>query len=232
MGATQGTPSLAEVIQLAIATALANLDVALVCEVLSYDAAKQTADLKPLVKRWVPSGSRDADVAEELPTLPHVRVLTFRGNGFFVHFPLKPGDRVLALCLDRDSAPWFRTGEVSEAGDRRTHHLTNAIAIPGIAPSVDAIAADADNLSFGKIGGLIVKVTSAALEVGGNSDQAALASRVAALETWANAHTHLVTVAGVSTPVATPFAATGTTAVPTTPSANGPFGSTKLKVGG
>jgi len=224
MGATSGTPSPGELFKMVLATALTNLNVALVGKVLSYDASKQVADIQPVVKRLVPSGVSESEVVEDLPTLPSVRVLTLRGGGFFLHFPLKPGDTVLVVCLDRDTAPWFRKGESSAPGDQRLHHLSNAIAIPGLFPSVSAFVADPDNLTLGKLGGLIVRILDGEVHVDGNAEDVALASRVEALEDWANTHIHQV-------PGVTAGSASATSAVPTTPSSNGPFGSTVLKVG-
>ncbi len=60
------------------------------------------------------------------------------------------------------------------------------------------------------------------MAIGGSTDAAALASKVDALEIAFNAHTH-------------PFVATGAvspTSVPTAPSNNAPYGSTKLLLGG
>lgn len=68
-------------------------------------------------------------------------------------------------------------------------------------------------------GKVVADVTTA--EFAGNTDEAALASRVQALETWANGHTHGYT--NVSTP--------STTTTPTVASNSGPFGSAVLKVG-
>lgn len=70
-----------------------------------------------------------------------------------------------------------------------------------------------------------VIIDADAVEIAGATDQAALASRVQALETWANAHIHTTTATIGSS------ATVGVISAPTVPSNNGPFGSDVLKVG-
>lgn len=179
MPATVGTPTLQEVLRLVMAARVANIHVALPGRVESYDSAKQTASIKPMVKRGVPSGTEadGVDVLEELPTIPSVPVCAFKGKGFYIHFPLEAGDEVLLVFLERDAAEWRRTGELSGPPDQRLHSLAHAVAIPALQSSGNALAdADGTNFTLGSEGGIQITITDSELHVDGDTDAAALAS--------------------------------------------------------
>lgn len=178
MAATVGTPTDSDILQLVLDRVMRGLAVAQVGRVESYDPDTQRADVKPLVKRMVPSASEGRrDVAEERPVIPSVRVLHYRAGGFYIHAPLQVGDTVLLVVLDQDPSNWGRTGELSLPGDHRLHHLAHAVAIPGLFPSTAVLAGlDGENLQLGSEGGLQVTITPERMEVGGSSDAAALAS--------------------------------------------------------
>lgn len=184
MTVTSGTPSWAEVVSRAIETRVGNLHVALPGKVKSYDASTQTADVQPMVKRIVPSGTDETeDFEEELPIIPSVPVLHPRGGGFYCHVPVAAGDSVLLVFCDADPVQWRKTGQNRAPGDRRMHHLSHAIAIPGLFPSASPIGdASGSNLTLGKDGGIKVTVTASQMQVDGSSDAAALASKVDELD--------------------------------------------------
>src|SRR5260221_12910570 len=68
-----------------------------------YDAAKQVADVTPMVRRSLPrrDGSR-ASVA--IPTIRSVPVIFPCSGDFFVRFPVKADDEGLLLVCERDLA--------------------------------------------------------------------------------------------------------------------------------
>lgn len=126
-------PSSEELTRAWIERYLGDLHVALPGRVVSYDENTQTADVLPLVRH--PSPQPDGSVAQEdLPVIPSVPVLWMRGGGCFVALPLEPGDGVQLLVNSAAIGHWRAgQGEVTDAGDLRRHHLSHAVAIPGLA---------------------------------------------------------------------------------------------------
>jgi hypothetical protein len=123
--------SIGGVIRAALDARQEQIFTALPGRVVHYDAAKQVADVQPTLKR--PVRRADGSTAwEELPILPSVPVLFLAAGGFRLTLPVEDGDPVLVLFTMRAHAEWRRTGEVSEPGDRRLHHLSGAVAIPGL----------------------------------------------------------------------------------------------------
>lgn len=173
------TPSLAEVLRAALDSRMDDVQVALPGRVVAYHAGSQTVDVQPLVRR--PLRTRSGDVrSEDLPVLPNVPVAFMRGGGFFLTFPLAADDTGLILFTSRDMAGWRTSGALSDAQDLRTHNLTSALFLPGL-HSVPGQLGDPDdtNAMLGASGGTgFVRVRSDRVEVCGNSDAAALASRV------------------------------------------------------
>jgi hypothetical protein len=215
MAATQGTPSESELLTLVMDRLMRGLAVA------------QVADIKPMVKRLVPSGTEDReDLEEERPTIPSVRVLHYRAGGFYIHAPLQAGDTVLLVVLDQDPTVWVRTGDIARPADRRLHHLAHAVAIPGLFPSTAALAGLGGNLQLGKEDGFKLEITASRMEVDGSSDAAALASKVDDLASKFNSHIHTTTA------TVGPGPAVGVISPTTGPYTGGASGSTKLKVGG
>jgi hypothetical protein len=124
-------PTLASVLNRAIAGALDDVRVALPGRVVRYDAAKQRVDVQPLVKDGYENES-GARVAERLPVVSDVPVI-FPGSGLFrITFPVKEGDTVLLVFASSSLARWKATGSEVDPGDDRHHTLADAIAIPGL----------------------------------------------------------------------------------------------------
>lgn len=198
---------------------LLDLHVALPGKVISYNAETQTADIQPMVRRPVPTPDEDS-IQESLPVIPSVPVIFQRGGGFYITVPIEAGDTVLLVFCERDFAEWYRTGENTAPSDVRLHSLAHAVCFPGFYPSTSPLDSSIGNdLRIGSEAGIEVRLTSSQLRVAGNSDAAALASKVDALASAFNAHTH------------THGAGAGTTA-PTAPGyTGGASGSAVLKVG-
>jgi hypothetical protein len=203
---------LVDVVRAAIDTRLAAVHVSIPATVVSYDSTRKTATVRPAVKRLVPTATEGVDTLEALPDIPDVRIAWPAGGGSSLVLDLDAGDPVELIISDTDPAGYRSTGEVSPPADARRHSLAHAWAIPGGGSFAASLP------------------TGPCLTLGGSSDAAALASRVAALETAYNLHVHAVTVGGLTTLLGTPFVGTGTSLVPTVLSASGPFGSARIKV--
>jgi hypothetical protein len=110
----------------------------------SYDAASQTVDVQPMIRRAIqradsPEGTPEY---EQLPVLRNVKVLFFRAGPWAVVSELSPGDFVDLKFHTLDPAGFFRTGDVSNPDDRALHHLSFAVATPGLYPNEQALAGD------------------------------------------------------------------------------------------
>jgi len=159
--------SLEDVMWAISGAAVGRAHTALPGRVLSYDAASQTADVKPMVRGVVLSQNEDFnDQTEELPAVPRVPVLWPRSGGFYFHAPLAAGDSVLLVFLERDASKWIRTGELSDPADLRMHSLAHAVALPGLFPAAQALEdASAVSLTLGEDGGLKVEVTGSQIKM-------------------------------------------------------------------
>lgn len=210
------TPDLADLVRQAIADRLSDVHVALPGKVVKYDAAKQVADIEPQIRRTL-ADADGAPVNEDLPILPCVPVEWPRGGGFFVHLPLAVGDTGLVVFSERSIDTWRAKGQLTAAGDRRTHGLSGAVFRPGLSPSSSVIAdADAAEMTLGLDGDSLVRIKAdGTVEIGGESfDFVALAglvkSRLDTLQAAHDSHIHVTTAtvgAGATPGVISPTAA-------------------------
>lgn len=135
-------PTLAEVIRRAIDSRALDLHVALPGRVEKYDAATQTAEVLPMVRRAIVD--EDGDVQhEDLPPIPNVQIAFPRGGGFSATWPLDKGDHVLLVFNSWATGQWRETGDISDPIDLRKHSLSNPVAIPGVAPKREVLPTDA-----------------------------------------------------------------------------------------
>lgn len=137
----QRTPTLSEVIQAGIESALLNLNTCMPGIVQSYNTGKNTVDVQPVFKRAYENG----DTAE-IPVIRNVPVCYPRANQAAITFPIKAQDTVLLLFSQRTLDSWKLKGGKIQPGDSRNHDLSDAVAIPGIYPSTNFVPVDPDNL--------------------------------------------------------------------------------------
>lgn len=155
---TDREPSLADVLRQSIEHRLAGLHVCLPGEIVSYDAATQTASVRPTIKQVV--RSFDGEEVTAYPTIPSVPVAHPRAGDWFVHMPLTPGDTVILVFGERSLDQWRLLGGVQDPLDLRKHDLSDAIAIPGNLYS-DAralVGVASTTLSLGRQGGSTIHV--------------------------------------------------------------------------
>lgn len=181
--------------------------------VVAYNQSANTADVRPGVRRAVPTNVDGETVTEALATVFAARVVWPGGSGGYFAASLSPGDRVLLLCCDDDPSDFLRTGEVSDPGDVRRNRPGHAVCIPGldVKPDVGLVAAKA--------------------AVGGSSDAAALASRLDALVKVLKSWTVSAGDGGAALKAAVVAAFPGVPVVVPTPQAGTTTGSAVLKVG-
>lgn len=210
------TPSLSQVIQNHLGHAFARMHVSMVARVEKYDASKQSVDVQPLVKERALDPESDEIVATRLPVITNVPLM-FPGVGnCAITFPVNVGDTVLLVFSDYSLDVWLSQGGEVDPLDTRSHHLSDAVAIPGVRSfSAPMTGIDTTHTVIG--------------QQGGTSDFVALAQKVddavTSIKTWLTTHTHTVATTGTST------AQSGTAAPSTTPSPSTPAtGSGTVKV--
>lgn len=153
MGNTR-SPSLEEVLRMATHQALFEVHTALPGKVEKYDEKTQKADVKPLLKRTVINDD-GTELSESLPVISDVPVLFPRAGGFFISFPVQPGDFVLLVFCER-SIDKFTAGTGGEVDpvDLRMHDLSDAVALPAFYPFSRPIKdANPDDLVLGQDAG-------------------------------------------------------------------------------
>lgn len=139
--------------------------------VKKYDAQARTVDIEPMIVPPMPEGTDedDGDKDAPLPVLMSVPVMFPRAGGVEITLPVQAGDTMLIVWTDWDLGRWRASGDKRRPISTAKHGVSGAVAIPGLYPSNASPA------------GFSVALTASAMEVGGNTDAAALASKVDAL---------------------------------------------------
>lgn len=123
--------TLAEVVNVGLERLRKSIRVSMPGRIVDFDAAEQTATVKPLLYDVTESedgteGSVSVDVIHRVPI--HVA----GGGGYASTFPIAKDDECLIVFGDRSLDNWFAKGGDQDPVDRRRHDLSDAIAIVGI----------------------------------------------------------------------------------------------------
>ena len=173
------TPTLAKLLNCAIDNRLAGIHTALIAKVESYNAEKQLVDVSPALTQPVRAPNNGWH-SETLPILCDVPVLFPRAGGFFISFPIKPGDFVQLIFNEVDIEAWLENSSPNIAGNQR-FSLKGAVALPGMYPQAQAlIDAHRNNLVLGRDQGLQIHIDGQKIRLGSAdaSEALALASKV------------------------------------------------------
>lgn len=162
----------AEVLRLAFESWARDIHTAIPGRVIAYDAAKQVADVLPVIRDARPDDDGGTELFDP-PVIPNVPVQWPRGGGYAIHFPITPGDHVILLFQESAIGHWRESGEVAEPGDLTRFGFGYPIAIPGVAPDAAPIADAPTNE------GVIVVPGGKVLRIGGaGADFVALSAKV------------------------------------------------------
>lgn len=131
------TPTLSDILRLAVGQRLRDLHVSMPGRVERYDASKQEASVQPLLQVALADGG-----SATLPLINHVPVVWPRGGGAILSFPLQQGDTVLLVFSERSLDEWLQQGGDVAPADPRSHDLSDAVAIPGLYPFSEPGEAD------------------------------------------------------------------------------------------
>jgi hypothetical protein len=213
-------PSLEQAIVEAIRAQLVQLHVAMPARVESYDAATRKCSATPLIRRGVVTEA-GVRTTELMPVIPDIPVVMPGSGGARVKFPVSRGDTVLLVFADGSLDRWLVRGGEVDPGDDRSHTLTDAVAIPGLADF--ASAGDAATH---------IEVTDLKIDLGGGATEAAIRGTA-----YRTAEDILLTALGVfatsiggAVPGQAGAAATLNTAITTFQAAAATYLATKVKV--
>lgn len=173
------TPSLAEVIRLAIKQNQATIHVSLPGKIEKYDATEQKADIQLLLKKVAVASDGTELEPESIAMLMDVPICFPRGGSgsgaFFLSWPLERGDLVHVIFVERSIDQYLaKNGEETIPLDYRMHSLSDAVAYPGFYPrKLSLKEASTDNAVFGRDEGMQLHITPgdvAEFQVGGVAD--------------------------------------------------------------
>lgn len=186
---TMQTPSLQKVIDDAIESKLLEVHTCLPARVTRVDVTKAQCDVKPLIKRKYAN-----ETIVELPVITNVPIAFYRAGQAFVSLPVKVGDIVELRFAERSLDLWLTKGGTVDPLDSRRHHLSDAIAYPGIYPFTDPPtgASATDIVIKNETSKITIKPDQ--IELYGNGDAVALASlvlsRLETIKSTFDSHTH------------------------------------------
>jgi hypothetical protein len=144
----------------------------------SYDDAKQTASVQPMLKR-VDTDTDGGQAVADYPVLASVPIVWPRFGGFFIQGTLAAGDFVLLAFCEGAIDAWRARGTLTHPGDLRRHSITGAVAIPGLYPSGRALPAAAGDLIIGKEDGTEIRIkANGEVHLAGGADYVALSAKV------------------------------------------------------
>lgn len=129
------TPGWADLIRNAIEQRLLDLHTGLPAKIQSYDAATQSCEAQPLLRRAFRDENENISVVDT-PVLTRIPVQFPAGGGWVIRWPLVSGDIVYLSFAERSLDRWKSApaGTNVDPIESRKHHLSDAIAIPGIRP--------------------------------------------------------------------------------------------------
>lgn len=154
----------------------ADIHTAIPARVLSYDAAKQTVSVQPVVKDvyHVSDGTLQT---RSYPTIPSVPVAFIRGGGYFFTVPIEEGDTGMLIFNELPIDRWRSTGQESHPVDARRHGLKGAVFFPCVRPRAQALTETGvdDHMVLGKEGGCQVHVKPDEVNLDGGPSATAIA---------------------------------------------------------
>lgn len=199
------TPTLAAILNAVKAQTFADLRVSMPARVEKYDDATQLADVQPLLKESYVDEEGERAIAR-LPVITNVPVVFPGGGGMRITFPVRAGDTVMLVFSDRSIDSWLAQGGEATPEDERRHHLSDAVAWPGLHPNTAPWNGAEENVVT--LGDDTSASDFVALATATRAEITELRNTVDALVTKFNTHGHntIAAVSGVT--------ATGSTTTP------------------
>src|SRR5688572_26158821 len=125
----------------AIHCELAQLHTGLPAKVVSFDAAKQTADVQPLLQRVILDENEEPMVIS-LPEIPSRPVIFPSFGPWSITSSLLPDEIVFLTVIERSIDDWLEAppGTLVEPRSARRHDLSDVVVLPGFRPRTNPIA--------------------------------------------------------------------------------------------
>jgi hypothetical protein len=135
------SPDLGQLVREALEARIAEIHVSLPCKVLSYDASKQTVNVKPLLKRRRINRAGVAK-ATEYEAIQNVPVRFLRGASYHDTTPIQKDDVGFVVFADRALGEWSNSpaGTIVEPKLAQAHPLSGAWFEPGGYPQASPIS--------------------------------------------------------------------------------------------
>lgn len=138
--------------------------------IVSYDRTTNKAVVQPAISEVATSGQKIS--RDKLYDIP---VLTMSGGGFFINFPLSPGDTGWIVANDRDISLYKQNLTETAPNTFQKHRFNDAFFIPDKVKSFTVSGEDAAGLVISNLGGnnkivlngSNLNITSAAVTVTG-----------------------------------------------------------------
>ena len=135
--------TLPELLNQAIDSRLADVNVCLPGIIESYNRENQTAKVQPALKRKYIDGR-----VVDLPIINNVPIVFPRSASHHIHFDLKKGDYVSLIFSQRSLDSWKESGGVDSPNDPRRYNLSDAYGIPGGFPKSEGFSPRGGAFSF------------------------------------------------------------------------------------
>lgn len=170
------TPTLADVIRVALERHGSDVHVSMPGVVLSYDATHQSAMVRPMLQARAqdPAGTGDW-LPVALPDLPGVPVVFAGAGGARLTFPVATGDPCWLVFCDRSLDNWKSTtlGQVPvDPVAESQHAIADAVAFVGGRPFASPWAvAPTDRVTLGYDAGEQIEVLSGRVNLGAGASQ-------------------------------------------------------------
>lgn len=149
----QESPNFPDTLKAVIRYSLSNVHTSFPAKVLKYSASDQKADVQPLIKKVYVDNR-----VESYPAIVNVPIIFPRTATAIISLPIKPGDLVLVLIMERSIDQWLEgSGKESEPISNRRFDLSDAVAIPGLYPFGNGSNAHPDSILI-KNGSTSIKV--------------------------------------------------------------------------
>lgn len=165
----QKTPSLIEVLDAVVDRHLLEMHVSMPVEVVSYDYAKNMANVKPVLKRKYKS----EDGAVELPIISNVPVAFQRMGSGHLRLPVNPGDTGQVVICERSIDGWLISGGTIDPQDPRKHALSDAVFYPGLNPQNNPMESSAaqDSIELKNKGAYIEVLSSGKFKITNGTEE-------------------------------------------------------------
>jgi len=133
--------SLTGVLKFVMSKFLQGVDDQLPAQVVSYNRTTNLAQVQPLIAMMTTD-----NLVIQRAALQSIPVQIDGGGGFFVGYPLKPGDLGYIKANDRDISLFLQSFKATVPNTARKHSFEDAVFVPAVMTGFTIASEDADNM--------------------------------------------------------------------------------------